>query len=157
MYPHIELIDANRYELLLQLRCDITTQYYAGNITVHVNIPKQANTVSAELRQDSNKNQSYEYNANTHKFIWKIKKLKGDSEEQCRVKITLHTGTDMTMIQLRKAINSIIVNFEIPMYAPSGLQVRYLRINDGMAVSKEQQPYRWVRYVCRSQSYVIRV
>jgi len=33
------------------------------------------------------------------------------------------------------------MGFEIPMYNPSGLQVRYLRILE----NKSYNPYRWVR------------
>ena len=163
MYPHLELMDTYRFELLLQLRNEISTQYYAGNVSIHVNIPDSATAVSAELRND--KTQSYEYNQSTHKFVWKIKKIKGESDEQCRIKITLNTITNtINLIQLRKQINSIVINFEIPMYTPSGLTVRYLRINDSNSNhnnntthNKETQPYRWVRYVCRSQSYVVRL
>lgn len=45
------------------------------------------------------------------------------------------------------------MQFEIPMYNPSGLVVRYLRI----AENKSYNPFRWVRYVTRSSSYVCRL
>jgi AP-4 complex subunit mu-1 len=37
------------------------------------------------------------------------------------------------------------------MYNPSNLQVRYLRI------AESYNPFRWVRYVTRSSSYVCRI
>ena len=46
------------------------------------------------------------------------------------------------------------INFETPMYNVSGLQVRYLRI---LEKQKFYNPYRWVRYVTQSNSYVCRV
>lgn len=46
------------------------------------------------------------------------------------------------------------MNFEIPMYNISNLQVRYLRI---MEEAKSYNPYRWVRYVARSSSYICRL
>ena len=54
---------------------------------------------------------------------------------------------------VRKEIGPIALQFEIPMYGPSGLQVRYLRVLGPASYN----PYRWVRYVTRSSSYVCRL
>ena len=48
------------------------------------------------------------------------------------------------------------MNFEIPMYNCSSLQVRFLRIVENMR-GKSPAPFRWVRYLCMSDSYVVRV
>jgi AP-4 complex subunit mu-1 len=50
-------------------------------------------------------------------------------------------------------IGPINMCFEIPMYNVSNLQVRYLRVADMVGYT----PYRWVRYVTQSSSYVCRV
>jgi AP-4 complex subunit mu-1 len=47
----------------------------------------------------------------------------------------------------------VSMTFEIPMYNVSNLQVKYLRIAEA---SQNYNPYRWVRYVTRSSSYVCR-
>ena len=47
----------------------------------------------------------------------------------------------------------INLQFTIPMYCASRLQVRYLQI---LKDHKSNQPYRWVRYVTLSNSYVMR-
>lgn len=46
------------------------------------------------------------------------------------------------------------MTFEIPMYNVSHLQVRYLRIAEA---HKSYKPYRWVRYVTQSSSYMCRL
>lgn len=46
------------------------------------------------------------------------------------------------------------MSFELPMYNVSNLQVRYLRIAEQ---AKSYKPYRWVRYVTQSNSYVCRL
>jgi AP-4 complex subunit mu-1 len=66
------------------------------------------------------------------------------------VKITLKTPT---AAESRKEIGPISMNFEIPMYNVSNLQVKYLKI---ASTTKNYNPYRWVRYVTQSSSYVCR-
>ena len=44
----------------------------------------------------------------------------------------------------------IAVNFEIPYYTASGLQVRYLKI-------VEKSGYPWVRYITRNGDYQLRM
>jgi len=49
-----------------------------------------------------------------------------------------------TAAECRKEIGPISMNFEIPMYNVSNLQVKYLKI---ASTTKNYNPYRWVRYV----------
>ena len=58
-----------------------------------------------------------------------------------------------TATECRKESGPISVNFEIPMYNVSNLQVKYLKIAQ---TQKNYNPYRWVRYVTQSSSYVCR-
>jgi len=48
----------------------------------------------------------------------------------------------------------IAMNFEVPMFNASGLNIRFLKITER---SKSYNPHRWVRYVTRSNSYVCRL
>jgi len=48
----------------------------------------------------------------------------------------------------------VSLEFEIPMHICSGLQIRYLRVQDR---EKGYNPFRWVRYITHSDSYVIRM
>lgn len=54
---------------------------------------------------------------------------------------------------LRKSMGPMNLQFTIPMYCASRLSVRYLQI---LKNDPKYQPYRWVRYVTMSNSYVIR-
>lgn len=94
---------------------------------------------------------SAEYIPAEKKVIWSIKKFVGGSEISLRCKLTL----DQTVTAShRREVGPIAMNFEVPMYNVSGLQVRYLRISE---THKSYNPYRWVRYVTLSSSYVSRV
>merc|ERR1711988_642928 len=97
--------------------------------------------------------QSAEYLPNEGpKLVWNVKKLQGGSEVNLKSRITLATPIGENQ-SIQKEIGPVSMTFEIPMYNVSKLQVRYLRIAEK---HKSYNPYRWVRYVTQSQSYVCR-
>jgi len=147
--PLFELLSPYKVELILKIRADIPETNYGGNVVIAFPVPKSTSTAVCDLGMGV-VGQSSEYDAKTRQVLWKIKKFKGGTEQTLRCRITLgsaHTNN------VRKEIGPISMQFEIPMYNPSSLQVRYLRILE----SKNYNPYRWVRYVTRSQSYVCRL
>jgi AP-4 complex subunit mu-1 len=112
-------------------------------------MPKSTSSVVNELPVGA-VGQNSEYDGKERKVLWRIKKFQGGQEQTLRCKITLSNAASAG---IRKEIGPLSLNFEIPMYNPSGLQVRYLRILE----NKNYNPYRWVRYVTRSSSYVCRL
>jgi AP-4 complex subunit mu-1 len=83
--------------------------------------------------------------------VWTLKKFPGNTEQCVRVRVTLKEPAGPLT---RKEVGPISLAFEVPMYNVSNLQVKYLRIADQ---GKAYNPYRWVRYVTQSSSYVCRV
>merc|ERR1711865_1091529 len=92
--------------------------------------------------------QNTEYKEKDRCVVWSIKKFPGETEYTLRAKITLSQPFSN---RIRKEFGPISMKFEVPMYNVSNLQVRYLRINE---THKSYKPYRWVRYVTQSDSYV---
>ena len=84
---------------------------------------------------------SAEYVPSDNYAVWQIKKFQGQAEHTLVAKISLKTGSAS---ESRKEIGPISMNFEIPMYNVSALQVKYLKI---ACTEKNYNPYRWVRYV----------
>jgi len=149
MFPFFELVSPYKAEVVLKVRADIPETNYGGNVIVMIPVPKTTSSAVCDLGIGV-VGQSAEYDAKERKVLWKIKKFKGGTEQTLRAKITLSSAHTTTV---RKEIGPISMQFEIPMYNPSNLQVRYLRILE----NKNYNPYRWVRYVTRSQSYVCRL
>ena len=67
-----------------------------------------------------------------------------------QVRVSLEDGVPAALKQKMGPMN---LQFTIPMFCASRLSVRYLQI---MKNDPKYQPYRWVRYVTMSNSYVIR-
>jgi AP-4 complex subunit mu-1 len=147
--PYFEFVSPYKVELIVKIRGDIPDQNYASSFVVSIPMPKGTSGVSCDV--GGAPGHTTEYDQTQRLVLWKIKKFNGNTEQACTCRIALsspHTAT------VRKEIGPINLAFEIPMFNPSGLQVRYLRILEG---SKTYNPYRWVRFVTRSQSYVCRL
>jgi AP-4 complex subunit mu-1 len=92
-----------------------------------------------------------EYIPASKKVQWTIKKFSGGSELAMRAKLTLDQPATAAH---KREIGPIAMSFEIPMHNVSNLQVKYLRISE---THKSYNPYRWVRYITLSSSYVCRI
>jgi len=149
LFPFFELVSPYKIELIVKIRAEIPDHNYGGNILATIPMPKNTSSVVCEVAGVTI-GQSAEYEAKERKVSWKIKKFQGGTEQTLRAKITLSQASTAS---IRKEIGPISLQFEVPMFNPSGLQVRYLRILE----NKGYNPYRWVRYVTRSQSYVCRL
>lgn len=150
IFPTIEEPGPYKMDLMIVVRADIPEGNYGSNVVIKVPLPR--NTVSAfpEFAAEM-PGCAAEYNATEKKVIWNIRKFNGGSEICVRVKITLDT---LVTAQHKREVGPIAMGFEIPMYNVSHLNVRYLRISE---THKSYNPYRWVRYITQSSSYVCRL
>lgn len=150
IYPTIEENGPYKLDVIIMVRAEIPEGNYGTNVTIRMPVPRS--TVGAIPEFNIEMPGSFaEYNNTEKKLIWSIRKFNGGSEVTLRARIT----SDVPMTPMhRKEIGPISVTFEIPMYNVSNLQVRYLRISE---THKSYNPYRWVRYITQSSSYVCRL
>ena len=130
------------------------TNTQGANVLVEIPLPRGSVVAGAScslISAPGTGTANAEYAAADHKIVWTMKKFPGGSEQTLRCKVTLHKPCTT---YIRQQIGPINMCFEIPMYNVSNLQVRYLRVADNMV---GYTPYRWVRYVTQSSSYVCRL
>lgn len=144
----IEEMGPNKLEFHCLVKADIPSTSYGQNIQIQ--IPLSRNTISVKCDAPGC---GAEYIESEKKVVWTIKKLLGGSDVRMHIKVTLEQNV-VSLAQSKREIGPLEVNFEIPMYSVSNMQVRYLRI---MEASKQYNPFRWVRYITQSSSYVCRV
>mmetsp|Transcript_65288 Transcript_65288/g.156041 ORF Transcript_65288/g.156041 Transcript_65288/m.156041 type:complete len:446 (-) Transcript_65288:79-1416(-) len=151
--PFVEQADKNRIEITIKVRADIPEQNYGGNVQITCMLPKSTTSCSSEMgAAQTGQGQTAEYISQEHKLVWNIKKFQGGAEATIKARCTLSVPVTNTQ-NIRKEVGPVSLNFEIPMYNVSNLQVRYLRIQER---HKSYNPCRWVRYVTQSSSYVCR-
>ena len=153
VFPFVEETSQFQLEMVVKIRADVDVKNHGSNVCVQFNVPKAAGTVSLHLdksKDGQKNNQSAEFKEKEKEVHWMIKKFQGQSEHTLVARITLTSPkTSMT----RKELGPIRLNFEVPMYNASHLQVRYLRID----ADARYKSFKWERYVTQANSYVCRV
>jgi len=150
LLPFVEEVGPNRIDVIIKVRADIPDDNNGNNVIVKVPVPKTTSSCSNEMDIGVS-GQTAEYKPNEGVVVWTIKKFKGGSEQLLRVKITLQDGNNP---HARKEIGPISMDFDIPMFDCSNIQIRFLRV---MERYKNSQPHRWIRYITLSKSYICRI
>ncbi|KAK9834962.1 hypothetical protein WJX81_000070 [Elliptochloris bilobata] len=139
--------------ILLQVRADFPADKAASGLEVTVPFPRAVQRVSCEPEREPRpaNSQAWDWQERVRKLVWKLRKVAGGSEHTLRIRATLEDGLGAAGV--RRGVGPVSLQFTIPMHCVSRLQVRYLQIPKR---DKSYQPYRWVRYVTLSSSYVVR-
>ncbi|KEP62536.1 UNVERIFIED_CONTAM: coatomer protein complex, gamma sub-unit, putative [Hammondia hammondi] len=139
-------------ELTVKVKADIPEQTYAATVALSIPLPKGIVACSTELLPPVPL-QSAEFLPAEKRLVWNIRKFHGGAEMIMRARFTSSSPVTASAAY-RKEFGPISMTFEIPMFNVSNLQVRYLRIAEKNGVAS---PFRWVRYVTQSSSYICRV
>ena len=140
-----------KIELKLTIEANFSNKINAGNIIIKFNIPKETQNVYFELPNKNKKNQNADYIKNQQLCIWKIPKMIGGSDYSLDVKIILQINKPNL---LRKELGPITMNFEIPNFNISKLQIKELKV---LSNDNKYNAFRWVRIFTQAFSYVFRI
>lgn len=136
----------SRIEINCTIKAQIKKKSTANNVEVIIPIPDDADTPKTEAEYGSVK-----WIPEKSCLVWKLKTFPGGKQFQMRAELGLPAVTDSESILSKKPIK---VNFSIPYFTTSGIQVRYLRINEPKL---QYQSYPWVRYITKSgEDYIVR-
>ncbi|KAH7289566.1 hypothetical protein KP509_30G009100 [Ceratopteris richardii] len=150
VYPTISDVGAFKAELVLKVRAEFANTITANSVVLRVPLPKSTTRATFQLELGAS-GQSTDFKESNKMMEWSLRKVTGGSEHLLRVKLTLSQERNAN---IKKETGPVSMNFTIPMYNASRLQVRYLQI---VKKSKTYNPYRWVRYVTHANSYVVRL
>ncbi|WPK24272.1 hypothetical protein PUMCH_001539 [Australozyma saopauloensis] len=136
----------SRIEILCSVKAQIKKKSTANNVEIIIPLPEDADTPKFTSEYGSTK-----WVPEKSCMIWKLKTFPGGKQYHMRAELGLPAVVDQEMELLKKPIK---VNFSIPYFTTSGIQVRYLRINEPKL---QYQSYPWVRYITKSgEDYTIR-
>lgn len=145
--PMFEIQDT-KIQFIIKLIADFDKNFKATTIMIRIPIPTFTHSVSVEFQDP--KNNSYEFKTSEKVIYWGIKEIVGQSEETCKIKINLITKYQG---DLKRHLGPLTIKFEMPMYNVSGLQMRYLKVEE----REDYNPQKWIRYITQSSSYVYRI
>jgi len=146
--PVLQPLTDYKQELRLQVHAEFADKYHGANVKLQLTVPKSSTGTSVELAPGA-KGQSFEIDDATKVVTWNIRKFVGGSVHSISCKFVTGAGSNP-----RKEMGPISMNFEIPMYNVSQLQVQHLKIVER---NKSYNPHRWVRCLTHADSYVCRV
>lgn len=120
----------------------------ANNVEILIPIPEDAD--SPKFRYS---NGSMKWVPEKSIIVWKLKQFQGGKEYSMSAQLGLPSvSIDDPSFKVKRPIQ---VKFQIPYFTTSGIQVRYLRINEP---KMQYQSYPWVRYITQSgDDYTIRL
>lgn len=134
----------NRIEILVKAKSFFREAINANNVKIRVPVP---NDVFNPQFKCSIGYCSYEPQNDC--ALWSIKQFPGNREFMMRASFELPSIRDEENDKEKKPVR---VNFEIPYYTVSGLQVRYLKVVERSGY----QSFPWVRYMTFAGDYCFR-
>ncbi|XP_024028822.1 AP-4 complex subunit mu [Morus notabilis] len=146
----IEEAGALKAEVILKVYAEFPSSITANSIVVQMPLPKYTMRASFELEPGA-VGQTTDFKEANKRLEWSLKKIVGGSEHTLRARLTFSQESHGN---ITKESGPVSMTFTIPMYNASKLQVKYLQI---AKKSGTYNPYRWVRYVTLSNSYVARL
>ena len=148
IFTFVEKLDSMRHDLILKFKSEFPENRAANGFLVRIPVSKYTQSVGTELETE-HQGQTVEYKPNERTVFWSIKKFNGRSQHEIRLKISLSQGCE----EIRKEVGPLSLDFEIPMWNPSPVQIRFLRI---LEKGKTLNPQRWVRVITQGSSYIVR-
>lgn len=116
----------------------------ATNVVIKIPVPTTASTYKVSVTRGRAK-----YEPGERAIVWRISSFPGKSE------CSLSADVDLVPSIRDKIWNKppISVDFSIPMYSSSGVQVRFLKVYE----KSSYQTSRWVRYLSKAGEYQVRI
>jgi len=150
LFPYIDEISNYKIMLDLRIKACFPKEITAVNMLIKIPMPKNISNVTPEIAKDAASTQMAEYKTRENIVEWQVKTCKGNQELVLRTKINLPTNANTQTA--KKEVGPISMTFEITNYNVSGLQLKYLKVDE----FKNVKVQRWVRYVTQASSYVCR-
>jgi len=135
----------SRVEYLVKVRSQYKQRSVANNVKIIIPVPADAD--SPRFRASIG---SVQYSPGQNCIIWTIRQFSGDKEYLMRAHFGLPSITNE---EDEKTMPPISVEFEIPYFTVSGIQVRYLKI---LERTEKYTALPCVRYITQNGQYQIR-
>lgn len=149
------LHDGSRLQIIVRLKSNYKKQSIANNVIVYVPVTNEYDTPSFKHNHGKVKIIADEADSSKNYLVWKLKNLSGGKDYGLVAELQLPSTN-----ALQKKKNEYYsklptrIEFQIPYYTTSGIQVKYLKVNEPQLGYKT---YPWVRYITESgDNYVVK-
>lgn len=148
MHAEREQTSEYRLEVKLHLHCRYASDMMASNMQVVLPLPR--GTANASAQVSSHQTATFDFSERC--IRWNLGKAEGSTSHACNIAVSFTTPSASSLLD---EIGPASVHFSLPKFSGTGMQVRYLQLQD--ASERDQPPARWVRYICESNSFTLRL
>ncbi|KAI8052514.1 Mu homology domain-containing protein [Syncephalis plumigaleata] len=141
----VEVHNNSRIEYMIKAKAQFKRRSTANNVQISIPVPDDADSPKFKTSIGT-----VTYVPEKSCCVWKIKQFQGAREFYMRAHFGLPSVRDEDPEIKRPPIN---VQFEIPYFTVSGIQVRYLKVVE----KSGYQALPWVRYITRNGDYQLRM
>jgi len=142
--PVVKELGRTRLEINVKVKSMFTFKLFATNVVIKIPLPK--NTAVATVSAASGR---VKYEPDQGGVIWKLRRFPGDTEYFMSGEVEMMA----TMNSNAWSRPPITMDFQVPMFAASGLHVRFLKVFE----KSNYQTIKWVRYITKAGQYQHRI
>ncbi|KAK9828491.1 hypothetical protein WJX72_000299 [[Myrmecia] bisecta] len=143
--PIINELGRTRLEVNVKAKSTFNAKLFALNVVISIPVPEH--TARADIQTTQGK---AKYDSKKSCLVWKIKRFTGNTENALVATVELIATTREKKPWARPPIQ---MAFQVPMFSASGLRVQYLKVWEKSSYKVDK----WVRKVCKSGDYNIRI
>eukprot|EP00761_Pharyngomonas_kirbyi_P004264 gb/GECH01004268.1/.p1 GENE.gb/GECH01004268.1/~~gb/GECH01004268.1/.p1 ORF type:complete len:435 (+),score=98.62 gb/GECH01004268.1/:1-1305(+) len=146
----VNVLSAYQMEISFRLRATFHSNLKTSFTQVVFPLPSTTTGVKVIMEEGQEK-MTYDHNETLNLVVWNLKRVSGGEENLCRVKISLSQPLNS---YTKRDLSPIRLHFELPSFVSSGLEIRFLRLEER---SKSFQAKKWVRKMISDSSYACRI
>jgi AP-4 complex subunit mu-1 len=151
VFTFVDMPDPTLLDITIKVRAEFPSNVATSHLEVRCPIPASAVSGSCVV-EDRQMPAKCELKVGERFAVWDLKRLPGGHEITLTAKLVLESNRDVSAASIKKEVGPVSLRFDIPMFSTSNLQIRYLRLASGSGA----MPFRWVRTITQSDSYVVR-
>ncbi|AAS51904.1 ADL017Cp [Eremothecium gossypii ATCC 10895] len=143
----LQVHSRSRIEIHCRAKAQIKKKSTANNVEILIPVPEDADSPKFRYSHGTIK-----WVPSQNAILWKIKSFPGGKDYSMAAEMGLPSVSDNSDHKLKRPVQ---IKFQIPYFTTSGIQVRYLKINEP---KMQYNSYPWVRYITQSgDDYTIRM
>jgi AP-2 complex subunit mu-1 len=142
--PVVKELGRTRLEVNVKVKSMFTFKLFATNVVIKIPVPK--NTAVCNVSAASGK---CKYEPDQQGILWKLRRFPGDTEYFMSGEVEMMA----TMGDKAWSRPPITMDFQVPMFAASGLHVRFLKVFE----KSNYATVKWVRYITKAGQYQHRI
>jgi AP-2 complex subunit mu-1 len=137
----------NRLEAEVTVKSYYPSALFSTHVKIVIPTPKNTAVCKCVIKGGG----KAKYNSDVGGILWKISRFPGQTEAVLRASIELLASS--TLEEKAWSRPPISMEFQVPMFAASGLSIRYLRVVE----KSGYETIKWVRYLTKGGNYLHRI